>query len=244
MPEIKTQSFYDSKWEEWNDMICYSPAPRLRRSKIISWIKGLELKSLLDIGCGNGEFLREVHNVMPGIKLSGADISSAVVEADRFSMPGTDFFTLDLNSETLPGRFDAVVCMEVVEHCADYRGAIKRLAEMTERWLFISVPCGPLFEIDRRVGHTRHFKAEEISTALTDSGLKVVRLQQWGFPFFNLYKHAINISPDQMSESFLSSKKYGIKQKIVSSATYAAFRLCLPWWGYQLFVIASRCTDK
>lgn len=240
MPEIMNQSFYNSAWKEWNDMIYHSPAPRLRRSKIISWIKGFELNSLLDVGCGNGEFLREVHKVMPQIKLCGADISAEVVEANRLKMSGADFFTLDLNSETVPARFDAVVCMEVVEHCDDYREAIKRLANMTDKWLMITVPCGPLFEIDRRVGHTRHFKVEEISSALADSGFKIVKIQRWGFPFFNIYKHTINISPDKMSESFLSSNKYGIKEKMISSATYAAFKLCLPWWGYQMFVMASR----
>lgn len=240
MPEIKKQAFYDSKWGEWNDMIYYSPAPRLRRSKIISWIKPVKLNSLLDVGCGNGEFLSEVYKVKPGVKLSGADISLKVVEANRSKMPGAHFFHLDLNNETVPARFDAVICMEVVEHCDDYREAIKRLADMTDKWLMITVPCGPLFEIDRRVGHTRHFKAEEISSALKNCGLKIIKIQRWGFPFFNIYKHAINISPDKMSEAFLSSSKYGIREKVISSATYAAFKLCLPWWGYQLFVMASR----
>ncbi|MFH0791008.1 MAG: class I SAM-dependent methyltransferase [Candidatus Omnitrophota bacterium] len=242
MPEIKenNQSFYDSKWEEWNNMICSSPAPRLRRSKIISWLKGLSVTSLLDVGCGNGEFLREVQKVMPHVKLAGVDISSRIIEKNRSLMPGVEFYTIDLNNEILPNRFDVVVCMEVIEHCADYQNAIQRLMEMTGKWLFITVPCGPVFEIDRCVGHLRHFNAKDISTAVTNAGLRIVSLQCWGFPFFNLYKHAINIAPNKTIERFLSSKNYGMEQNVLSSLIYMTFKLCLPWWGYQMFVIASK----
>jgi len=242
MPQIhqKDQNFYDNMWEECNDMIYYSPAPRIRRQKIISWTKNLAIDSLLDVGCGNGEFLLQVHKARPDLRLAGADLSQAIIKKNSIKLPMMDFFTLDLDSETISRKFDGVVCMEVIEHCADYRDAIKRLAEMTNKWLFITVPAGPIYEIDRRVGHTKHFTAGEISSAIEQAGLKMLKLQMWGFPFFNLYKRAINVNPDAMCESFLSSKGYGAKEKIIASATYAAFKLSLPWLGNQVFAVASR----
>lgn len=232
--------FYDEAWQKWNDMIRFSPAPRLRRTRIIGWLKHHSFTSLLDVGCGNGEFLLQLYKAIPYIQLAGADISGAVIEANRKALPSVEFNTLDLDIATLPRRYDMVTCMEVIEHCADYRVAIKRLADMTEKSLFLTVPCGPLFEIDRRVGHTRHFGAEEIATALVDAGLRVTRLECWGFPFFNLYKHAINMNPDRMCDSFLSSKGYTLNQKLLASATYLAFKLSLPVGGYQLFAVAER----
>lgn len=233
-------AFYNSAWEQWSDMIKYSPAPRIRREKIIRWLSMLAPKSLLDVGCGNGEFLMETHRSVPGIeKLTGADISPSVIQSNRIRFPDFTFYEFDLNQETLPRQFDAVVCMEVIEHCTDYQEVISRLAKMTNRWLLITVPCGPLFEIDRRVGHVKHFNTEEIRHALSNAGLRVVKLQRWGFPFFNLYKHIINLAPDMMSDHFLSSREYSIRQKALSSITYAAFRLSIPSWGYQMFVMAS-----
>jgi len=230
------QAFYHVAWNDWGDMIRYSPGPRIRREKILSWVSEAKVNSLLDIGCGNSEFLLQVHAKIPSFELAGADISHSVIEENKRRLPGVDFFTLDLDQEHLPRRFDAVTCMEVVEHCQDYRAAIKRLAEMTGKWLFITVPCGPLFEIDRRVGHTKHFSAREITDALQESGLKVITAQRWGFPFFNLYKHAINLNPDVLCKAFLSSQKYRPKQKLVALLTYAAFKASFPWLGYQLFV--------
>jgi len=238
--ENERHSFYNGVWKEWDNMIRYSPAPRIRRDKVISWLLEASPRTVLDVGCGNGEFLLDVHRSMPQVKLAGADISSAVIEANRAKTSNIDFVKIDLDSESLSQTFDTVVCMEVVEHCRDHRAAIKRLADMTEKYLFLTVPCGPVFEIDCRVGHQRHFRSEEIVEALAKEDLKVIKMQEWGFPFFNLYKHAINLRPDAFSDTFLSQRPYGFMQKVIASLTYAAFKLCLPKWGYQLFVMAGR----
>ncbi|MDP3791592.1 MAG: methyltransferase domain-containing protein [Candidatus Omnitrophota bacterium] len=235
-----SEVFYDFAWQEWRDMVKHSPAPRMRRKKIVSWLSSVSPGSILDVGCGNAELLLDAHRLMPDARLVGADISDAVIASNRVNFPGMSFSKIDLNKEALGDKFDAVICMEVIEHCDDYRAAVKSLASMTGKWLFITVPCGPMFEIDRRVGHKKHFKPKEIEDALKNEGLDVIRLEAWGFPFFNLYKRMINLRPDKIRESFLSGKEYSFSQKILASATYAAFNLCLPKWGFQLFVMAGR----
>jgi len=246
MPDIRQGcgEFYDEAWQKWNEMIRFSPAPRLRRTRIIGWLKRYSFASLLDVGCGNGEFLLQLHRSLPDVRLAGTDISGAVIEANRQALPNLEFSTLDLDFETLPRRYDMVTCMEVIEHCGNHADAVRHLAEMTGRCLFLTVPCGPLFEIDRRVGHTHHFGPAEISQLLQSAGLRVVRLEQWGFPFFNLYKYAINFRPDAACAAFLSNKPYSIPQKILAVLTYAMFRISMPFGGYQLFVIAERAGDR
>ncbi len=243
MPEIAndSDSFYNAAWEKWNDMIRYSPAPRLRRTRLLSWIKKKSgCKTLLDVGCGNGEFLLQARKELHGLAFSGADVSSAVIEANRASLPEITFTTLDLNRENLDRMHDVVTCMEVIEHCNDYREAISRLAAMTNNWLYLTVPCGPLFEIDHRVGHLRHFSPAEIHEALTSAGLTVTRLEAWGFPFFNIYKYLINMNPDKSCNAFLSNKAYSFSQKLLATLVYFSFKLCIPSRGFQLFAEAKR----
>ncbi|MEO5357536.1 MAG: class I SAM-dependent methyltransferase [Nitrospirae bacterium YQR-1] len=240
MLDAKDHTFYDELWKGWNDMHYYSPAPRMRRNKIISMLKKKSIKSLLDVGCGNGEFLKDVRDLIGDVALAGADISPYVIESNRKRFKDMEFYRLNLNDETLPQKFDVVTCMEVVEHCSDYKDSIRRLSEMTAGELIITVPCGPVFEIDRRVGHTVHFSAKMIQDAIEKAGLRVRNIQCWGFPFFNMYKHAINISPNKMTESFMSEKPYTWKQRILADTVYSIFKVCLPWGGYQLFAEAQR----
>lgn len=233
-------AFYDRAWSQWGDMVRFSPAPRIRRRILLEWTCNLPIVSLLDVGCGNGIFLAEASQRLPQARLVGADISLHVIEANRRALPSLEFSVLDLEQEALRERFDAVVCMELIEHCVDPQAAIARLAEMTERWLFLSVPCGPVFAIDRMVGHHRHFRAAEVDSMLRRTGMEVLRLQEWGFPFFNLYKHLINLRPEKTCQAFLSTDRYGPGQKIVSEFLYQLFRFNLPWAGYQLLAMCRR----
>lgn len=233
-------AFYDRAWSEWDDMARYSPAPRIRRRVILDWLRGLPIHSLLDVGCGNGIFLAEAKERLRTPRIAGADLSAQVIESNRKALPGLEFSVLDLDREALDERFDAVVCMELIEHCVDPQVALDHLAAMTGKWLLLSVPCGPVFAIDRQVGHHRHFRADEIRAMLGKAGLEVMRLQEWGFPFFNLYKHLINLWPEKTCQAFLSTQGYGPGQKMVSELLYQLFRLNLPRAGYQLFAMAKR----
>jgi len=237
---VYDSSFYDQAWENWNDMIRFSPAPRVRREKLRSWIRRLPAQSLLDAGCGNAQFLSEMAADRGGLQLAGADISPAVIAENRKQFPQMEFFELDIDGHSLPRRFDVVVCMEVLEHCPDPHRALTALARMTGKWLLLTVPCGPVFEIDRRCGHVRHFSCHQMREALVAAGLKAERIEAWGFPFYNLYKHAINLWPDRICRSFLSARTYGWRERLIARATYCAFRLCLPFRGYQMFVLASK----
>jgi SAM-dependent methyltransferase len=242
MPEVEKNSevFYDAIWRDWSDMLRYSPAPKFRRKKMLRWLRSIPCASVLDVGCGNGEFLHEAYSMLPHLKYSGTDVSETTVERNRTRFPMMEFAVCDLDKGAHAGQYDLVVCMEVIEHTADYRASVQRLVSMTGKALLISVPCGPVFEIDRRVGHTMHFSGNEIESELMNNGMRIVKSERWGFPFFNLYKYIINMFPDQISDSFLSSKNYSRMQKIISSVIYGSFHLNFPWLGYQLFVLAVR----
>jgi len=235
-----TELFYNNAWERWGEMIRYSPAPRLRRTRLLNWVAPLQPESLLDVGCGNGEFLLQARNQLPATLFTGVDVSDEVIQSNQQALPDITFAPLDLNDGPRNQRYDVVTCMEVVEHCDDYEKSIQYLADMTGKYLLITVPCGPLFEIDRRVGHVKHFSEDEIVFALEAADLQVERVERWGFPFFNLYKHLINLWPDTMCEAFLSDQSYTLKKKAISLVAYAAFRMSLPFWGYQLFAVARR----
>ncbi|MBI4327202.1 MAG: class I SAM-dependent methyltransferase [Chloroflexi bacterium] len=105
-------------------------------SKLISWSHqrrfqiGLALacpfagKRLLDYGCGDGTFLAMLmeSKERPGFA-AGAEIDERLVEESqkRFAgIPGLNFVRLkDLNTAEHAGQYDAVFCMEVLEHIVE-----------------------------------------------------------------------------------------------------------------------------
>jgi len=69
--------------------------------------------SILDIGCGRGDFLRWLRVREPTWTLTGTDLSPNVPES------GITFEQGDILTQPLSQRFDAVVNLAVIEHVAD-----------------------------------------------------------------------------------------------------------------------------
>ena len=81
--------------------------------------------SVLDVGCGRGDFLRHVHRNRPDVQLTGIDYSPNQDKNIRF-LQG-DAFELDIRD-----RFDVVVSLNVIEHVSDCVAFANRLRQLTK----------------------------------------------------------------------------------------------------------------
>jgi 2-polyprenyl-6-hydroxyphenyl methylase/3-demethylubiquinone-9 3-methyltransferase len=72
---------------------------------------------VLDLGCGNGIFTK--HLVNNGFCSFGVDTSASGIAVASKAHPGVPFFCGDIESLLRSGQptFDAVVSVEVIEHC-------------------------------------------------------------------------------------------------------------------------------
>jgi len=89
-------------------------------------IKGLRI---LEIGVGQGQFLKKVSQYRPELKFHGVDISAAAIEIlKRNTKISGDFQVAEAESLPFPDDyFDAVVMIDVLEHIID---PIKALEEI------------------------------------------------------------------------------------------------------------------
>lgn len=81
--------------------------------------------SVLDVGCGRGDFLRHVYRTRPDAQLTGIDFAPNQHETIRF-LQG-DIIEIDILE-----RFDVVVSLSVIEHVADCVAFARRMAELTK----------------------------------------------------------------------------------------------------------------
>jgi ubiquinone/menaquinone biosynthesis C-methylase UbiE len=106
-------------------------------------VAAIDPQSLLDAGCGEGEMLRRgvlraaVRPVCLDLRL---DSLAEVANPQRVC---GSVLALPFASRS----FDAVTCLEVLEHLDDPASAVRELARVARRAVVVSVPFEPYFRI-------------------------------------------------------------------------------------------------
>jgi len=161
-----------------------------------SWLP--ETGTLLDVGCGGGDFLKYLKTVRPGIVARGVDLSAEAVSRTRAA--GFDAQVLDPSSQDLPGGpYDFITCFEVLEHIADAEAALRRLKAAFRSQLIVSVPNIGHFSCRLRLAvfgrfpltrvvlhvkeHVRHWTPKDFHDWAAHERLRVVKtVGDWGTP--------------------------------------------------------------
>jgi glycosyltransferase involved in cell wall biosynthesis len=126
-------------------------------------LEGLSYRTVLHIGCGDGTMLAQLFGDRNDLRILGTDISSSALEMAKRGNPRAEFRSFDFRNGAMKEHFDLVICSEMLKHFEDGQSAVKRLAEMTDRYLLITTPVGS--------GQNR----DDIEQAGQSTGLKITR---------------------------------------------------------------------
>ncbi len=81
-------------------------------------------RSVLDAGCGRGETLQMMTSC--GLEAKGVDVSTVAVNGVKEL--DLDAEVLDLEKDAIGRKYDAVICMEVLEHLGEPGAVLRKLA--------------------------------------------------------------------------------------------------------------------
>jgi 2-polyprenyl-3-methyl-5-hydroxy-6-metoxy-1,4-benzoquinol methylase len=119
-------------------------------------------RSYLDIGCGYGGFLRAFSD--RGYDVTGIELQSHLAELSRANLAeleGARVYESDFFKAAFlkPESFDCVTCNDVLEHVADPKLAMKRLAELVapQGVLFLELPNNDCITSVKSDGHHQLF---------------------------------------------------------------------------------------
>lgn len=154
-------------------------------------------ESVLDIGCGPGEFLRLVTRERPSCRVAGMDVSRVAVDLAREQ--GLEAHRADIELESIAGEFDRVTCFEVLEHLPHAENALRQIMLASRRSAIVSIPNVGFIGCRLRLGlfgrfpttccvfhireHLRFWTVRDFHEWIEASGFRIVRQRpQSGVP--------------------------------------------------------------
>jgi ubiquinone/menaquinone biosynthesis C-methylase UbiE len=150
----------------------------------------------LDMGCSSGYMLEDVLKDFPSVAATGADYFSAGLLQCHKRLPGVPLFQVDLaNCQFSDNLFDAVTCLNVLEHIQQDISALKHLFRIIKPGgiLVVTVPMGRnLFDLYDEVHyHVRRYEMKELKNKIISSGFEILKSNYFGvliYPGFYLTK--------------------------------------------------------
>ncbi len=168
------------------------PAPRylLRRARILKLIEKLEPCETLEIGCGAGVLLHELHD--RGFRCTALESSpeARALASGLAQDAGKDIRFLETPESGWEGRFPLVMAFEVLEH-------IEHDLEALQAWrqwmpvggrLLLSVPShmAKWNPSDVWAGHFRRYERSSMVELLRKAGFEAQIVECYGFPLANV----------------------------------------------------------
>ncbi|WP_440989456.1 class I SAM-dependent methyltransferase [Haloarchaeobius baliensis] len=161
LPRVEDGRYTQTQYWSWG--MHYLGGMRVVLDQLADW----SFDSVVDIGCGDGRFLRELHDAYPAVESLGVDYSERSIAMAEGMNPHLDYEARNILEEELDREYDVATCIEVLEHippddCPAFVAAIVDTLAPDGR-LVLTVPHVNKAVADK---HYQHFDAERLRSLL------------------------------------------------------------------------------
>jgi len=191
--------------------------------------------TVLDFGAGVGTF---------AYPLRARGIDLVCVEPDAASRGGLEragFRTHAALAGIADGSVNFIYTLNVLEHIADDRGALRALARTLAPGgrILVYVPAFQMLfsSMDRKVGHLRRYRRRPLERMVGEAGLRVARSQyvdSLGFPATLVYR-TVGSAHGDINRTALT-----LYDRVVFPISLVLDKLVSRWLGKNLLVIAVK----
>jgi ubiquinone/menaquinone biosynthesis C-methylase UbiE len=92
-----------------------------------------KIKSIIDLGCGDGDFIIAIKKEFPRINIVGVDVSDRRIETLRKIFPKNEFYLGDICNLKLKKKFDMVYSSQVIEHVESDIKMVEKMSELLKK---------------------------------------------------------------------------------------------------------------
>jgi SAM-dependent methyltransferase len=204
---------------------------------------------VLDAGCSSGFLLHDIHRAFPGIPLIGSDYIAGPLHRLAQVLPAVPLLQFDLRNSPLPDAcFDAIVCLNVLEHIDKDEQALREIHRMLKPGgiAHIEVPSGPsCYDIyDEYLMHHRRYTMRELTGKARSAGFSVISGTHLGalvFPAFYATKQRNRRWLKLKPEAKAAKVKAMMRQTRSSPLVAYAMRLELSMGRVISYPVGIRC---
>jgi len=96
-------------------------------------ILNAKVKSMIDLGCGEGAMIRAIKKEFPKVKLTGIDISPRRINCLKKRLPKDKFYIKDVCNTNIKEKFDFIYSSQVIEHVQSDKKMIKEMSRLLKK---------------------------------------------------------------------------------------------------------------
>lgn len=230
IPELNEDRF--SLARTWNFGYIYMSYLRF----VLRQVERHRFESMLDVGCGDGRFLNEVHKKMPEKHLFGIDYSKPAIEFAKIMNPNIGWRCGSIEDSNLFDPFDVITILDVLEHIQPQQ--IKGFVDGIDRYLksdgvlYLTVPSKNT-PVQKK--HYQHFDPQTLAPILNHR-FEIVEIQYLNRKPYRFEKMIIRL---------LSNKFYVVNHKKTLGILYRYYvNNILPAESHNCLRLFAKCRKK
>lgn len=180
-------NYHDTIWKEKKS----KDGLNENNEKVIQLLEGEKIKSILDVGCGEGNLLIELKKKR--LNVQGIDISEEALEKAKQRKLNVKKADLDKGLPLNANSFDAVITVSVLQHLFEPQKLINEMQKVSKKLVIINVPNHFYWKyrikylfgkhpdtLKSEHSHIRIFSRSKIIEMIKKSSLKIEKVNYTG----------------------------------------------------------------